>query len=69
MAVAYHRQLDWDRPSGPSFAIEPFDLAADVADNAGVAVAFATQGLREFAGVDVEVEGIARVVGSAVRSP
>jgi hypothetical protein len=25
--------------------------------------------LREFAGVDVEVEGIARVVGSAVRSP
>ena len=69
MAVAYRRRLDWDRPSGPSFAIEPSDPAAGAADNAEVAAAFARRGLREFAEVGVGVEGIARVVGSAVRSP
>ena len=69
MAVAYRRRPDWDRPSGPSFATEPSDLAVDVAGNAAVVAVFATQGLRGFAEVDVGVEGIARVVGNAVRSP
>lgn len=60
---------DWDRPFDPSSGIEPFDLVVDVAGNAEVAAAFASQGLRGFAEADVEVEGIARVVDSVARSP
>lgn len=57
-------------PSGPSSAIEPFDPAVDVASNVEVAAATATRDSRGSAEVDVEVEGIAKVVvGSVARSP